>query len=218
MTPPGKRTKGAPDVLVPYLRLREEVINGSLPPGSPILETTTSTRFGVGRAVVREAILTLLHDGLLQHGRHGVEVRVRSADEVYEIYQARILLEAEAVEAATRHLSPLDLSRLQHVQERSAIASDPSKVRDWHCRWHRALVLAGRNRTILEILDRLTLQLAPYETTSLAAPCNLETTEADHHRILEAMRVGDAPTARDELISHLQRTRDLRVAALMCQE
>lgn len=216
-TPPTKQT-GRPEPRDPYLRLRGEVTSGTLPPGSPVLETTTSTRYGVGRAAVREAILALLHDGLLERGPQGIQVRVRSADEVYEIYQARIILEAATVETAAKRLLPLDLSRLQHAHTQAAAATNPSEARDWHRRWHAALAQAGRNRTIQELLDRLTLQLAPYETPGLAAPANLETTESEHQRILEAIEAGDGATAQKELVRHLERTRDLRVNALMSQE
>lgn len=218
MVTPQRRRSGNLEPPDAYLRLREEVTNGTLPPGSQVLETTTSTRYGVGRAAVREAILALLHDGLLQRGPQGIQVRVRSADEVYEIYQARIVLEAATVEIAAKRVLPLDLSRLQHAHAQAARATEPSEARDWHRRWHTALAQAGRNRTIQELLDRLTLQLAPYETAELAAPDNLETTASEHQCILEAIEAGDSVTAHNQLVSHLERTRDLRVTALMSRE
>jgi DNA-binding FadR family transcriptional regulator len=53
---------------------------------------------------------------------------VRSTDEVFAIYQARIALEAEAAAAAARRASELDLTRVRHVQQQAKEASDPADM------------------------------------------------------------------------------------------
>ncbi|MCW2879523.1 MAG: transcriptional regulator, GntR family [Sphaerisporangium sp.] len=214
-----KQAVGSSDaVQAQYLRLQEEIFSGALPPGSPVLETVISTRYGVGRAPVREAILRLESDGLLHRGPRGVEVRVRSIEEVAEIYQARIALEAEAAAQAARVRSPLDLERLRHVQERASSASDPAEARALHARWHIVLAQASRNTTIAELLERLAWQLAPYETASLADSPNLNATDGEHPVILDAISSGDVDAARSLLTTHLERTRDVRIAALVRAE
>lgn len=201
-----------------YVKLREEILTGKLTPGTPVLETAVSARLGVGRAPVREAILRLESDGLLSRGPHGAQVRVRSTDEVFEIYQARIALEAEAAASAARHASELDLTRLRHVQLQAAGAADPAQARALHARWHGVLAQAGHNATIVELLERLAGQLAPYETRSLAESPNLATTHGEHDDIADAIARGDQDTARRLITAHLQRTRDVRVAALVQAE
>lgn len=201
-----------------YAKLREEILTGKLAPGTPVLETAVSARLGVGRAPVREAILRLEFDGLLSRGPHGAQVRVRSTDEVFEIYQARIALEAEAAASAARHASELDLTRLRHMQRQAEEASEPGQARALHARWHGVLAQAGHNPTIVELLERLAGQLAPYETGSLAESPNLTTTHGEHGEIADAIARGDQDTARVLITQHLQRTRDVRIAALVQAE
>lgn len=200
------------------MKLREEILTGELTPGTPVLETAVSARLGVGRAPVREAILRLESEGLLSRGPHGALVRIRSIDEVFEIYQARIALEAEAAASAARHASELDLTRLRHLQQQAEDTTDPAQARALHARWHSVLAQAGHNGTVLELLERLAGQLAPYETGSLAEPPNLSTTHDEHGQIADAIARGDQDDARALVTKHLQRTRDVRITALVQAE
>jgi DNA-binding GntR family transcriptional regulator len=201
-----------------YLRLREEIVGGALPPGTTLLETAIAARHGVGRAAVREAILRLEHDGLVHRGPRGPQVRTLTPPEVVEIYQARIALEAEAAASAAAHRSALDLARLQHVHEQAALATDPEEARALHGRWHAVLRQACHNPTITGILDRLALQLALYDSVDMARSANLESTDEEHAQVLAAITAGDQDAARRLLRTHLERTRDVRIAALVRAE
>lgn len=201
-----------------YHRLREEIVQGALPPGSALLETVIAARYGVGRAPVREAILRLECDGLVHRGARGPQVRTLTPPEVVEIYQARIALEAEAAASAAAHRSALDLARLRHVQEQAAATTDPEEARALHGRWHAVLRQACHNPTITEILERLALQLALYDSVDMTRTTNLESTDDEHAQVLDAIAAGDQDAARQVLRAHLERTRDVRIAALVRAE
>lgn len=201
-----------------YLVLRDEIVGGALPPGTTLLETALATRLGVGRAPVREAILRLECDGLVVRGQRGPQVRTLTAPEVVEIYQARIALEAEAAASAAAHRSALDLARLRHVHEEAGAATDPDQMRALHGRWHAVLRQACHNPTITGILERLALQLALYDSVDMSRNPNLESTDDEHAEVLDAIAEGDQDRARTVLRAHLERTRDVRIAALVREE
>lgn len=201
-----------------YLRLRDEIVGGALPPGAPLLETAIAARHGIGRAPVREAILRLEYDGLVRRGHRGPQVRTLTAPEVVEIYQARIALEAEAAASAAAHRSALDLARLRHVHEQASAATEPEQARALHGRWHAVLRRACHNPTITEILERLALQLALYDSIDMTRSANLESTDEEHTQVLAAITAGDQNSARELLRTHLERTRDVRIAALVRAE
>jgi DNA-binding GntR family transcriptional regulator len=201
-----------------YERLRDEIVSGTVGVGAPLLETAVATRYGTGRAPVREAILRLEGEGLVVRGPRGPHVRTLSPTEVVEIYQARIALEAEAAAAAARHRSSLDLARLRHVQEQARATTDPDEARALHGRWHAVLRQSCHNDTITGILERLALQLALHDTSDMARSANVESTDDEHEQVLEAITAGDEDTARSVLRRHLERTRDVRIAALVQTE
>jgi DNA-binding GntR family transcriptional regulator len=201
-----------------YAVLRDEITGGALPPGTTLLETALASRLGVGRAPVREAILRLECDGLVVRTPRGPQVRTLSAPEVVEIYQARIALEAEAAASAAAHRSALDLARLRHVHEEAHRSGDPDQVRMLHGRWHAVLRQACHNPTITGILERLALQLALYDSGDMSRNPNLESSDDEHTEVLDAITAGDQDRARALLRAHLERTRDVRIAALVREE
>lgn len=198
-----------------YQVIRQEILAGNPPPGGSLQEVALSTRHGVSRAPVRDALLRLEADGLVERGPRGAVVRTRTPDEIYDIYQVRIALEAEAVESAIRHATELDFARLTLIHQNAVTEADHDRARQLHARWHRVLATASRNNTICEVLERLTSQLALYETRSLAEQGNLTQSHDEHLKIIEAMRAQDVATARELLTRHLQRTRDVRVNSLL---
>lgn len=202
----------------PYAALREEIVSGALPPGAPLLETALAGRLGVGRAPVREAILHLEWDGLVVRGSRSPQVRTLTATDVVEIYQARIALEAEAAASAAAHRSALDLARLRHVHDEARQTDDPDEVRALHGRWHAVLRQACHNRTITDVLERLALQLALYDSADMSRNPNLESSDDEHAEVLDAIAEGDQTRARTLLRTHLERTRDVRIAALVKEE
>jgi DNA-binding GntR family transcriptional regulator len=198
-----------------YKALRQEILAGNPPPGGALQEVALSARHGVSRAPVRDALLRLEADGLVERGPRGAVVRARTPDEIYDIYQVRIALEAEAVESAIRHATALDFARLALIHQNAVDEEDHERARQLHARWHRVLASVSRNKTVCEVLERLTSQLALYETSSLADKGNLAQSHDEHLKIIEAMRAQDAATARELITRHLERTRDVRVNALL---
>ncbi|AWT26739.1 Putative L-lactate dehydrogenase operon regulatory protein [Corynebacterium provencense] len=201
-----------------YVVLRQEILAGNPPPGSPLHEVKLSTQLGVSRAPVREALLRLESDGLVERGPRGAKVRVRTPEEIYDIYEVRIALEELVVEAALKHATELDLARLVMMHDDAMSEKDPRCARQLHAQWHHTLAAASRNSTLVEVLGRLAGQLAPYETQSLAEPGNLSQTHDEHLEIIEAIKKQDAKTARSLIRQHLRRTRDVRVNALLADE
>ncbi len=81
------------------LRLREAIMNGTLAPGSPIIETKLAAEFGVSRGPLREAIRELINEGLLVSRSYtATSVLELSTDDVREIYSVRTMFETFAFE------------------------------------------------------------------------------------------------------------------------
>jgi DNA-binding GntR family transcriptional regulator len=94
--------------------LRREILSGELPPGAPVAEIPTAERLGVSRVPVREAILVLDQEGLLEFGPRGrARVRSLSPGDHLEIYHARLPLEKAAARLAAERRTEDDLAAMQ---------------------------------------------------------------------------------------------------------
>ena len=79
-------------------RIRSNIIDGTLPPGSQLNEVELASSFGVSRGPVREALQRLIQEGLLRSEPHrGVFVPVMTDDDIDDVYLAREALETAAV-------------------------------------------------------------------------------------------------------------------------
>ncbi|MCQ8186999.1 GntR family transcriptional regulator [Streptomyces rugosispiralis] len=200
-----------------YNRIRQSIVSGQAGPGTVLIPTVLSTQYNVSRTPVREALIRLEQDGLVERATRGYVVRTRTPEEILEICEARIALESSAAQAAAIRRTELDLARLVHVHESTAATKDPAELRELNHLWHVALREAGHNTTIAELMDRLDAQLKVYDSHTAPAtdlPDNLSLILEEHAGILDAVRRRDAGAARDRMIAHQSRTRDLRIGAL----
>ncbi|MGW5214941.1 GntR family transcriptional regulator [Streptomyces sp. NPDC004051] len=197
-----------------YARIRQSILDGQAPPGTVLIPTGLSTQFNVSRTPVREALIRLEQEGLVTRATRGYVVRTRTPQEILEICEARIALESSAAQAAATRRTELDLARLVHVHESAAASTDPAELQELNQQWHRVLREAGHNATIIELMDRLDAQLKVYDSGTTTRPDNLTLILEEHTLILDAIRRGDAAAARQHVVEHQSRTRDLRLAAL----
>lgn len=83
-------------------RVRSDIIDGTLQPGSQLNEVELASAFGVSRGPVREALQRLIQEGLLRSEPHrGVFVPMMSEEDIDDIYLAREALETAAVRRIT---------------------------------------------------------------------------------------------------------------------
>jgi DNA-binding GntR family transcriptional regulator len=197
-----------------YDLLRADVLAGVFAVGAPLQEVQLAERYGVSRTPVREALGRLEHDGLAEHTGRGFRIRSGTGEDVVEIYEARIGLEAQAAARATERRTELDLARLHHLHDlagAAAGAGDADAERAHNSAWHEALWRASHNRTIEALLTRLIAQLRIYDRGTHESAADLELSRAEHARIVEALELRRADEAQQLITAHLVRSREVRL-------
>jgi DNA-binding GntR family transcriptional regulator len=200
---------------VQYTRLRKEILDGAFAPGTILLETALSARYGVSRTPVREALGRLAQDGLIERSTRGFRIRQRDPEQILEIYEARIALEARSAELAARRRTEFDLARMTHLLDERRAATDPAQFGPMNNRWHDALRLAGHNETVTDLLERLDSLLLLYRPQGAARPTADDRSIEEHAEILVAVSRCDEDAAGTAMTDHLRRMRDRRIQALI---
>lgn len=199
---------------VQYRRLRKEILDGAFAPGTILLETALSARYGVSRTPVREALGRLAQDGLIERSTRGFRIRQRDPEQILEIYEARIALEGRSAELAAKRRTDFDLARMTHVLDERRATTDPAQFGPMNNRWHDALRRSAHNETVRDLLDRLDSLLLLYRPRTLR-PTADDRSADEHAEILGAVSRGDADAAGTAMIDHLRRMRDRRIQALI---
>ena len=121
MNTPALDTALAPRALYQEVaeRLREQIFNRELEPGSWIDEQKLTAELGISRTPLREALKVLAVEGLVtMKVRRGAYVTEMSTDDVHQVYHLLALLESDAAGEVARNASPEDLAQLRALHDR----------------------------------------------------------------------------------------------------
>jgi DNA-binding GntR family transcriptional regulator len=187
--------------------IREAILSGRIPPGTPLREAALASGLGVSRNTIREAARILEGEGLVRYRMNrGVVVSAITAEDVRDIYAARCAAEMAGVDALTASRDSAIYRKLANLvqQIEDAFARrDVARVLESDRLFHVTLVAAAgsprlsRFHAQLQQEQRLALALAEHSSRQLGR------TADDHRDLLEALR-GSPAQARAQLATHLQ--------------
>lgn len=201
------------------IALRDKIFSGELAAGSDHLETELADLLKMSRTPVREAVLTLSGQGLLEmRPRKGVRILPVSPEDMAEIYEVLTELESHAAErAATQGYSAKDLTDLARAIDDMDAALSINDLDLWaeaDERFHAELVRLGGNSRIRTIVGMMSDQVRRARTTTLfMRPLPAKSNE-DHRRVFQAISNGDPVTARQVHTRHRQDAKSILVDLL----
>jgi DNA-binding GntR family transcriptional regulator len=187
--------------------LRDRIVDGTIPPGERLVETTLSNQLQVSRGTLREALRHLEQQGLVvSDGRGHMSVRKLTARDVVELYDVRIALETMAAIRIAQ--SP---ERGQHVAELRqsleplrAEQTNFAQVIEHDLDFHRRLCELSDNRTLVDTWTHLLSRIRA--TIAAAGPSvgpGLATWKR-HEIIVDAIAEADEAAIREVLSEHMR--------------
>jgi len=199
--------------LTPYERIRDAILEGTFAPGAQLVEVAIAEICGVSRTPAREALTRLEQDGLVERGPRGLIVRERSPEQILDIYETRVVLEATAARVAAERYTELDKIRFTRFMEacERADASDPAAMAMANNHYHQSVWEASRNVALIDLLNRLRMHLARYPETTLSYPGRWAEALREHQAITEAIVARDTAAAAALTEQHFKRAREIRL-------
>ena len=189
--------------------LRRVIASGAVPPGSPIPLDDVAAFFGVSLIPVREALKTLLGEGLLEHQpRLGYTVTALSPAELDELYVVRGALEAAALDAAALQSTPTDHARATAIHEALVVAvaaRDASGFQRASREFHEALLAPCRMPRLLHMLDIAWNLTEPVQRMMRTTEQDRAGMREDHQQMLDAFIARDAETLKAVAEAHHDR-------------
>ncbi|MCY4180103.1 MAG: GntR family transcriptional regulator [Litoreibacter sp.] len=181
-------------------RLRELIFSGQLGAGSDHLESELAESLGMSRTPVREALLVLEGQGLVDvRPRKGVRIKPLSPVDMAEIYDVLTELESlAAANAAREGYSADDLQQLEHTINLMDSALEENDRGAWaraDDAFHAELVQLGRNSRVEAIAQMMSDQVRRARLVTLHMRPVPNRSNEDHRAVLDAIAAGDADTA-----------------------
>jgi GntR family transcriptional repressor for pyruvate dehydrogenase complex len=203
---------------------------GALKPGERIQsQRELSERFGVSRASLREALLTLETLGLVKteagRGTFVTSPSERAAGpaanmapwryshsySAFDVFQTRIFLEGEIARLASGRLTQRQLSEMETAtatMEECWASQDVLSNVEADLQFHGTIVSACSNQmlqalyqTVRELITETQRQPIP-----MTDPERMKQSIAEHRRIIEALRSNDGALAKEEMETHIRNT------------
>lgn len=202
----------------PYEKIRDAIVAGELAGGTPLTESSLAAWCGVSRTPIREALLRLEQDGLITRTERGLVVRSRSPEEILDIYEVRIALEATAARSAALRRTDHDIRNLRQALNISVNREDPADLVRANVLFHRRVWHAAHNEAVVDLLQRVELHLARYPETTLSHPGRWERACQQHAELVDAIEARDADAAAAIAHQHFTEARDIRLQLLTAEQ
>ncbi|WP_310461626.1 GntR family transcriptional regulator [Sphaerotilus sp.] len=187
--------------------IEELIATGELAPGSALDEAMLVERYAVSRTPVREALIQLAAEGLVElRPRRGAVVAQATPQRLVEMFEVMAELEAMCARLAARRLNDADLAALDAALaccEAAAAQHDPDAYFYANEEFHRALYTASHNDFLFGQTLALQRKLRPYRRLQLRVRHRMQHSLTEHAEILAALRQGDAALAMEATRRHV---------------
>lgn len=199
-----------------YLRIRSDIISGSLEPGFHLRLETLRQRYGVGLSPIREALSRLSSDTFVTAiENRGYRVAELSRADLEDITASRILLERDALRQAIAQGDEeweanivATHYRLGKVDARLRDAS-PDLLDEWeraNRAFHDALVAACRSHWLQRFRRLLQDQSKRYRRFSLVESVSFRDVQSEHDELMRVTLARDADAAMELIENHIRAT------------
>lgn len=192
-----------------YRIIKDRILNNVYPPEFRALESEMAQELGVSRTPMREALVRLEQDGLIEViPRHGFRVTPIALGDMVEIYDVLTALESMAVELiARRKLSEPELAPLRKTVEDMENSLAKGDVQGWaraDQQFHAVLMTMCGNSRLGALLQAVRDQSQRVRMATLPLRDTPDRSTSDHRELYDAIAQGAAAKAHRLHKAHLQ--------------
>jgi len=193
-----------------YKSLKTMIYRRELEPGERLVERKLSRKLGVSRVPLRESLVRLESEGLVERVPNGPSrVMDFSKTDVVEMYSMRLLLEPFATRLAAVNHEP---ALIRHLKQLCKAMTRFSKAEKWaemdrvDCEFHHAIVEASGHKMLFQAYENCHIQIGGMLSnfSHLVAGQPPETNALQHLPIIEAIEKRDPPEAEALAFDHIK--------------
>lgn len=202
-------------VLKAYSKLKKKILDREFYPGEVLIESSLSTSLSMSRTPIREALCMLEKEGLVLTVGSKKQVAVISAEELWQIFEAKEALETKIMKSAALNCSDDDkiilnsyivkfkaLKKAFHEKE-----NDEEIFKEWNKLnddFHNEFYRMSGNKRIKTMVDQLNQLWHSWRVGTLRIGNRFEDNIDEHIAMAESVIDKDIQAASDSMSNHLQ--------------
>lgn len=195
--------------------IRDAIVDGRLDPGQRLKEEELARELGISRTPIREALLMLQAEGLVDAApNRGATVRAHTAEDLDDLYQLRALLEGFAARRAATRLTEDQIDELRASCDRFDLLAegDVREIVKENMYFHNTILEAAGSARLAQ-MARKTIELPlVYKSYIWYSPDQQRISAHYHRQIARAMATRDGERAEMVMKEHVFEARDHLVA------
>jgi DNA-binding GntR family transcriptional regulator len=194
------------------VRFRDRILAGTYAPGSALRQDILASEFGTSKIPVREALLQLQSEGLVDiYPNRGFQVRPLAGAELDEVFRLRLQVEPAAVARGARLATADDHAAARKALEQlndAAAAGEFNSTGQLNRAFHLRLIVPRLQPVAAEILSRLHTLAQRYVQAHLRPEGRVKRATREHAALLKAWTMGESQQVRVLIHAHIKSTRE----------
>ena len=188
--------------------IRANIFEGLLSPGQRLIESELMAELDVGRSTIREALLQLDAEGIveLRHQR-GSRVRRLTLRDITELFQMRERLEGLAAYLAARHADSPDnrrwLQQTRKVWTQSEVINNAVLHMEKNVLLHDGIMQMSNNRSLERVVRPMQISGYRIQYLKLLDENRRRQSAREHVQIIDAILAGNAERAEQLMREHI---------------
>ncbi len=189
-----------------FLHLEENILTGVYPRGSILSEATLVETLGVSRTPIREAVLRLEEEHLIDTTPKGFVVLGVTNEDLIDIYEIRTRIEGLAAAFAATRPSDEDLKELTdaiRLQEYYVSLHDADQIKSFDSTFHEVIYRLSGSAVLRDILLPLHKKVQKYRKASVESDSRARDSLEEHKAIYDAIMAHDPVLAEEAMRRHV---------------
>ena len=202
------------------IEIRTAILDGSLPPDSPIHQEKLAAKLGVSREPVRKALVLLEQEGLVNIVGRSAMVTPVDDQFIAEIYGFREVVEGyvASMVAARRDYDPTKLRGILASGYKSVGTKSVDRLIELDQAFHNELYHASGNRVVIEVMETQWNHIHRAMITDLSTDSFQKQSWDEHAGIVDAILNRQSSRARTLASAHIRSALARKVAHLKTQQ
>ncbi|SRR5690606_31474856 len=193
---------------VVYASIRQAIVDKTLPPGGEISEVGLARRLNVSKTPVREAVLRLREQHLLEQDENrSLRVVAPSAARINNAYEVRAALEAHAAALAAIRATPEQVDKMAELAQMTVDTCEDNNTFDfrrWDVDLHQLMARSSANGQLAEMTISAIQLTDVLRTRDVPATAASKKCATEHVALVKAIGDGNADRAREIALAHIQ--------------
>jgi DNA-binding GntR family transcriptional regulator len=193
-----------------YWQIRQEILDGTLAPGTSLDQEALAVRLGLSTTPVREALRRLQSERLVVVQAHRDTVVAELSQQVLEdTYAVRFVLDPLAVSLAAKFAKPEELDTITQLAHMEPSAEDQAEQLQHNRELHRAIYCSCGNEVLIEMLDLLWDRSDRYRLITIREERGPAKIRKEHVDIADAVGARNGGLAAKLMAAHITKSHEL---------